>query len=154
MVPSWAGFPGASSLSCESAGVAGIDVHDVARRLGGTLGSEECHGLGHILRINAALEQAALAVDSLEIVDAGLVLRSALCRPFALPDARTAQYGVRVDHVHANRMRRAFQREATRQVQLRGLGGAVRGGARRGGEGVLRADENDGTADSLRLEQL
>ena len=80
-----------------------------------------------------------------------LVLRRALLGPFALPDARAAQHRVGIDDIHANAERRAFERQASRQMQLGRLGRAVGRGARRGGQRVLRADEHDGAADALRL---
>src|ERR1700741_3971120 len=101
-----------SCLARERAGIAGIDVHDIARRFRGTLGSEECHRFGDVFRINAALEQAAVPVDRFELIDALLVLRGALLRPLALPDARAAQDGVRIDDIDADAEGRAFEREA------------------------------------------
>src|SRR6188508_3058108 len=122
-------FYGLTDSTRERAGIAGIDVHDIARRLRGTLGGEECHGLRHVFGIYAALEQAALAIHRFQLVDALLVLRGALLRPFALPDARATKHGVRIHDVHADAERRAFESEAAGEVQFGGLGRAIRGGA-------------------------
>ena len=82
------------------------------------------------------------------MLDAG-----ALRPPFALPDLRAAQHGVRIDRVDADAERRAFEREAAREMDLRGLGGAIGGGAGRGGERVLRGDEDDAAAEALLLHE-
>ncbi len=81
--------------------------------------------LGDVLGIDAALQQAALAVVLLErfLVDA--VGRRALLAPLARPDARAAQHRVGVDDVAADAERRALEREAAREVQLGRLGGVV-----------------------------
>src|SRR6188474_565466 len=141
------------TLTRKRAGIAGVDVHDIARRLGGTLRGEECHGFGHIFRVHAALEQAALAIYRLEFVDALLILGGTLLRPFALPDSRPAQHRVRIDDIDANAKRRAFEREAAREMQLSSLGRAVRSGSRGCRQRVFRTDEYDGPANALRLEQ-
>ncbi len=108
-----------------AAALTGVDVDDIPSRLRRALGREESHRLGHVFRKHAALQQAALAIDRLELVGAGLVLLGALLGPFALPDTGAAQDSVRVHDIHANAGRCAFQRQASGQVQLGGLGRAV-----------------------------
>src|SRR5437762_12193205 len=98
--------------------------------------------LGDVLRIDRALEQRALAVEFLKLLLLDPVRLGALLAPFALPDLGAAQYGIGIDHIDANAKRRPFERQATGEMDLRRLGGAVGGGTGRGGNPILRADEH------------
>src|SRR5690242_17888604 len=88
-----------SGSALEGSGVSGIDVQDVTCRLGGALGGEEGDGFGDVLRIHAALEEAALAVHRLQPLRRRPVLPGPLLGPFALPDARAAQHRIRIDDI-------------------------------------------------------
>src|SRR6266478_1772557 len=133
--------------------VAGVDVEDVAGGLARRLGSEEVDALGHVLREHAALKQAALAVELLDVAGADLVRGRALLPPRSRPDPGAADDSVRVDHVDADPEWCALQRQAARQVDLGGLGGAVGGGAGRCGQRVLAAHEYDAATPPLLLQQ-
>src|SRR6188768_2418081 len=135
-------------------GITGVDVDDVACRLRGPIGSKESYSFGDFFRIDAALEQAALAIDSFELVRGGLVLVCALLRPFALPDARATQHGVRVNDVYANAPGGAFERQTPGEMQLRSLCRAIGCRASRCCQRILRADEHDRAADGLDFHQL
>ena len=75
----------------EGLGVAGVDVEDVAGRLGGAVGGEEGHRLGDVLRQHLALQQAALAVVRLQrLAGIDAVGVGALLAPVAVPYARAA----------------------------------------------------------------
>src|SRR3982074_983816 len=83
--------------------VPGVDVEDVPGGLAGHLGSEEVDALGHVLREDAALEQAALPVELLDVLGADLVRGRSLLPPRSRrPDPGAADDGVRVDHVDAD----------------------------------------------------
>ena len=78
----------------------------------------------------------------------------ALRGPFTLPDARTAQHGIGVHNIDPDSRWRALKRETPREMQFGGFGGAVGGRARGGDQCILRADKDDRTAQTLRLEEL
>ena len=86
--------------------VAGVDVDDVAGRLRRRVGSEEVGRLGDILRKDRQLQQRALPIDLLQLVDRHLVRLGALVAPLALPDLRAAQHRVGIDAVDADAVRR------------------------------------------------
>src|SRR5436305_283843 len=101
----------------ESLRVAGIDIENVAGRLGGKIAGEEIDPFGDVLRQHRKFQHRSLAIDFLEFVFRYLVGGGALRPPFTGPDFRAAQHRVRIDGVDADAMRRAFQRQAPREVQ-------------------------------------
>ena len=72
----------------------------------------------------------------IELVLGQAVGIGAFLAPFALPDLGARENGIGVDRVDADLMRRTFQGEATRQVQLRGLGRAIVRSLGRGSQGL------------------
>src|SRR5687768_9487954 len=79
--------------------VPGVDVDQVARRLGGALGGEEEDRFGDVLGVHAAAEQAAGAVVGFELLLLDAVGARAFGAPLARPDAGALQDGVGIDDV-------------------------------------------------------
>src|SRR5262245_59037696 len=113
--------------------VARVDVQDVAGRLAGALAREEGDRFRHVLGVDVALQEAALAIDLLELLLLHAVGGGALLPPVALPDLAAAQDGVGVDRVDADAEVGAFEGEAARQMEFRRFRRAVGRGLRRGG---------------------
>jgi hypothetical protein len=86
----------------------------------------------------------------LQLVDLDLGRGRALFAPLAVPDFRSAQNRIRIDRVDADAGFRAFQRQATGEMDLGRLGCAIGSGVGRGGKAVLGSDENDVAAEVLR----
>ena len=113
------------------------------------VGGEEVDRLRDVLGEDAALQQAALPVELLDLVLADAVALRALLLPVPRPDARAADDRVGVHHVDPDAGLGAFEGEAAGEVQLGRLGRAVGRGPGRGHEGVLAPHEDDGSAPAL-----
>lgn len=133
-----AALSGPTSTSArEALGVAGVDIDDVAGRLGRHVGGEEVNRFGDVFREDRALQHRALAVVLLKLVRLHRIGGGALFAPFAGPYLRAAQHGVGVDGVDPDLVLRALQRQAAGKVDLRRLGGAVGRRIGRGCKSVL-----------------
>nr|GEU28680.1 hypothetical protein [Tanacetum cinerariifolium] len=131
--------------------VARVDVQDITSTLGRFGAGQEVHGFGDVLGQHAQFEHAAVAVERFDVVGLDLVGLGALLLPLAVPDARTADHGVRIDHVDADAVRRAFERNAAGQVDFGGFCGAVGRRAGGGDQAVLGCHEHHAAAQFLLL---